>query len=170
MSVIRSDKTTGRLRDVNIGSGLACVDLGRGFWRHLGTSVFLVVAVKRLVGAIALTKLPFPQNVMVLYPEADDARNQGGPGIQDHAEAVRTHPQPTQPLEPADRPLDHPPDLAQPAAVLGISSGDMRLNVQPTQEDLQRLAVVAPVCMSLIGQLLEPTRCPAHLGKVQDHR
>jgi hypothetical protein len=38
--------------------------------------------------------------------EAHDAGGQRRPGVHDHAEPVITDPQPTQPLEPADRPLD----------------------------------------------------------------
>ena len=57
------------------------------------------------------------QSILVQQTETDDAIGQRRPGVHDHAEPVITHSQPTQALEPTDRPLDHPADLAQATAM-----------------------------------------------------
>ena len=107
--------------------------------------------------------------IMMQDAEADDAGRQRRPGVHDHAQPVVPHPHPPQPLEPTDRPLDHPADLPQPAAVRRLPLGDVRLDPQPPQQRPGRLAVVAPVGVHLVGQLLRPARLAADLGEVEHH-
>ena len=79
-------------------------------------------------------------------------------------------PHPPQPLQPTDRPLDHPTDLPQPAAVRRPPLGDVRLDPQPPQQLPGRLAVVPPVGVRLVGQLLRPARLAPDLGEVEHQR
>ena len=49
---------------------------------------------------------------MMKDAEANHAGCDSRPGVHDHAQSVVPDPQPAEPLHPADRPLDHPTDLA----------------------------------------------------------
>ena len=81
-----------------------------------------------------------------------------------HAEPVITHSQPTQPLEPTDRPLDPPADLAQATAMRRPPLGDARLDPQPAEQRPQGLPIVAPVGVGLVGQFLGAARYPGVSG------
>src|SRR5687768_7378408 len=94
--------------------------------------------------------------VVMQDPEADDAGGQGVPGVLDDAQAVVADPHPPQTLEPTDRPLDHPADLAQAAAVRRLAFADERLDPQPAEYPPGRVAVVAPIGVQLVGQFLGP--------------
>src|SRR4051812_36919113 len=63
-----------------------------------------------------------------------------------------------------------PADLPQAAAVRRPPLGDVRLDPQPSQQRPQRLTVVAPVGVRLVGQLLRPARPAADLREVEDQR
>src|SRR5688572_29935339 len=52
--------------------------------------------------------------------EADHTGCQGCPGVADDALAVVPDPHPSEPFDPADRPLHHPSHSAQAAAVRGV--------------------------------------------------
>src|SRR5690242_116621 len=65
----------------------------------------------------ALTKPVFLYSIITQDAEADHTGGEGRPGVDDHTQPVVPHPQPPQALQPTDRPLHHPADLPQAAAV-----------------------------------------------------
>lgn len=103
-------------------------------------------------------------------PEANDAGGQRVPGVLHHSQAVVADPHPAQPFEPTDGSLDHPADLAQAASVFRLPLGNVRLDTQPGQQSPRGLAVVAPVGVQFVRQLLGTTRLPCHLGEIQYQR
>src|SRR5512143_2818233 len=109
----------------------------------------------------ALTKPVFLYSVVVQDAEADDTDGDRRPGVDDHTQPVVPHPQPPQALEPTDRPLHHPADLPQAAAVRRPPLGDVRLDPQPPQQLPGPLAVEPSVGIRLVGPLLGPTRLAA---------
>ena len=102
--------------------------------------------------------------------EANDAGRQRRPGIHDHTGPVITNQQLTKPPEPADRPLDNPVDLTKSASMLRLPLGNVRLDTKPAEQLPQRLTVIAPVGVGLVGQLLGVARSAVDHGEVEDHR
>src|SRR5262249_23123653 len=89
----------------------------------------------------ALTKPVFLYSVVVQDAEANHTGGECRPGVEDPPQPVVPHPQPPQALQPTDRPLHHPPDLPQPAAMRRLPLGDVRLDPQPPQQLPRPLAV-----------------------------
>ena len=58
---------------------------------------------------------------------------------------LATHPQAAELVQPADRAFHRPADLAQPAAVSGVSSGDVRRGADLTQRLPVGLRVIGAV-------------------------
>ena len=56
-------------------------------------------------------------------------------------------------VQPTDRPLDHPTEDAQLAAVVGISLGDVRLHAALRQLFSMRVGVVGAVCKQFLRAL-----------------
>jgi hypothetical protein len=90
------------------------------------------------------------------------------PSILYHAKPVVSYAHSTQPLEPTDRPLHHPPYPAQSTSMRRITFSNLRLNSQESQELSCRLTVVASVGIHFIGQFLGAARFAPDLRKLHD--